>query len=305
MDQEHIKRILLQQAQIWKSAGISLAPRNSALDLPECHSSVEQHSPVEQVAVPSEVQPTPVSRNSPEISPSNALPMAKQSRKPVSSPESSTSVPTKNFSSDDPWPVEFSNVGVEEKSFQLQELAKKVAGCTLCAELSKARTQTVFGVGNPDARIAFFGEAPGADEDRQGEPFVGRAGKLLTQIIEACGLQREDVYILNTLKCRPPGNRNPSTQENENCRPYFERQLEIIQPEYIVCLGRFAINNLLDTSASISKLRQSFHPYRGSKVVVTYHPAYLLRNPSSKRDVWDDMKMMLTDMGLPIPGKTN
>lgn len=210
-------------------------------------------------------------------------------------------VPTLPSSADEPWPAAYAKLSAAKRQEELDALKATVAGCTLCAELAKTRTQTVFGVGSPKARIAFFGEAPGADEDRQGEPFVGRAGKLLTQIIEACTFQRGDVYILNTLKCRPPGNRNPTTEENENCRPYFERQLEIIQPEYIVCLGRFAITNLLQSTAPIGKLRGQFHPYRGSKVVVTYHPAYLLRNPSAKKDVWEDMKMMLKDMGITIP----
>jgi len=296
MDQEQFRRILLQQAQVWKSAGISVTPRQSALDLPsEAIAPAEEH-PDRPVTQTSPALPDSLVNKSPEDTS-----MAKRSRKTESTSTSSTPTPGRDFSCDDPWPAEFTSASSDEKLAQLQELASTVAGCTLCEELAKTRTQTVFGVGSADARIAFFGEAPGADEDRQGEPFVGRAGKLLTQIIEACGLQRDDVYILNTLKCRPPGNRNPTPTENENCRPYFERQLEIIQPEYIVCLGRFAITNLLETNASISKLRQSFHPYRGSKVVVTYHPAYLLRNPSAKRDVWDDMKMMLADMGLPIP----
>jgi DNA polymerase len=156
-------------------------------------------------------------------------------------------------------------------------------------------------VGNPDARVAFFGEAPGADEDAQGEPFVGRAGQLLTKIIEACGFKREDVYILNTLKCRPPGNRNPTPDEVKNCRPYFEKQLEIIAPEFIVCLGSIAATNLLDTKLSIGKLRGQIHDFRGIKVVATYHPAYLLRNPPAKKYVWEDMKMLLKAMGLPIP----
>lgn len=210
-------------------------------------------------------------------------------------------MPTLPSSSDEPWPAAYAKLSAAKRQAELDQLQATVAGCTLCAELARTRTQTVFGVGSSAARVAFFGEAPGADEDRLGEPFVGRAGKLLTQIIEACTFERSDVYILNTLKCRPPGNRNPTTEENENCRPYFERQLEIIQPEYIVCLGRFAITNLLQSTAPIGKLRGKFHPYRGSKVVVTYHPAYLLRNPSAKKDVWEDMKMMLQDMGITIP----
>jgi DNA polymerase len=162
----------------------------------------------------------------------------------------------------------------------------------------------VFGVGNPNARLLFFGEAPGADEDRLGEPFVGRAGQLLTKIIEACTLRREDVYIMNVLKCRPPGNRNPTSEEAANCRPFFERQLEIIQPEYIVCLGSIAATTLLDTNASIGRLRGQFHDYRGIPVLATYHPAYLLRNPSAKKLVWEDMKMLMKAMGLQLPTKS-
>ena len=180
-------------------------------------------------------------------------------------------------------------------------LAEEVAGCTQCHELATTRTQTVFGVGNPKPRLCFFGEAPGADEDKQGEPFVGRAGQLLNKIIEACGLKREDVYILNVLKCRPPGNRNPAADEVAHCRPFFERQFEILQPEFICCLGRPAMMSLLETTESVGRMRGRFHAYRGAKVLITYHPAYLLRNPPAKRDTWDDMKLLLAEMGLPIP----
>jgi uracil-DNA glycosylase family 4 len=179
----------------------------------------------------------------------------------------------------------------------------EVEKCTLCPVLARGRTQTVFGVGNVRPRIAFFGEAPGADEDRQGEPFVGKAGQLLTKIIEACSFRREDVYILNVLKCRPPDNRVPSDEETENCRPFFERQLEILQPEYIVCVGATPMRALLKTNVAVGKMRQKFHEWNNSKVVVTYHPAYLLRNPDAKKYVWDDMKMMLADMGIELPKK--
>ena len=189
----------------------------------------------------------------------------------------------------------------KKKIEELELLDSEVKSCTLCKELSSKRTQTVFGIGNPNSRVVFFGEAPGADEDAQGEPFVGRAGKLLTKIIEACGFARKDVYILNTLKCRPPGNRNPAPDEVSNCRPFFERQLEIIQPEFIVCLGSIAAMNVLETKLSIGKLRGEFHDYKGMKVLATYHPAYLLRNPPAKKYVWDDMKILLQAMGLPIP----
>jgi DNA polymerase len=150
------------------------------------------------------------------------------------------------------------------------------------------------------ARLVFMGEAPGADEDRQGEPFVGKAGQLLTDIItKGMKIRREDVYILNTIKCRPPNNRNPLPHEAANCREYLEQQLAIIQPEFICCLGAVAAQNLLGTSASIGQLRGRFHDFQGSRVLCTYHPAYVLRNPSAKRQVWDDIQMLMKAMGLP------
>ena len=182
----------------------------------------------------------------------------------------------------------------------LKVLSERVSQCTRCEELCTKRKQTVFGVGNPNARLCFFGEAPGADEDRLGEPFVGRAGQLLDRIIAACTLKREDVYILNTLKCRPPGNRNPADDEISNCWEYAEQQLEIIQPEVIVCLGSIAARTLLQTKQSIGRLRQQFHDYRGIPVAVTYHPAYLLRTPSAKRSVWDDMKKVMLELGVEL-----
>jgi uracil-DNA glycosylase family 4 len=182
----------------------------------------------------------------------------------------------------------------------LEILQTEVAACTLCHELATTRTQTVFGVGNPQARLCFLGEAPGADEDRQGEPFVGRGGQLLNKILEACRLEREEVYILNILKCRPPGNRNPTPGEADNCRQYLLRQLELIQPEFICCLGAVAAQNLLRTTDAIGKLRGKVHDYQGFKVVCTYHPAYLLRNPSAKKYTWDDMKMLMREMGTPV-----
>jgi len=190
----------------------------------------------------------------------------------------------------------------EDRAAALAEVQRRVAGCTLCSELAATRTQTVFGEGDPHARLAFLGEAPGADEDRTGRPFVGKAGQLLTRIILACGLKREDVYIFNTLKCRPPGNRNPLPGEAANCRPFLDRQLEIIRPEFICCLGAVAAQNLLVTDISIGRLRGKFHDFHGIKVVCTYHPAYLLRNPDAKRYTWDDMKMLMAEMGITIPG---
>jgi len=182
----------------------------------------------------------------------------------------------------------------------LAVLAEQVSGCTRCPELAAARTHAVFGVGRPDARICFFGEAPGADEDASGEPFVGRAGQLLTKIIEACRLRRDDVYILNVLKCRPPGNRTPLPDEVANCRGYFERQFELIAPEYICCLGTSAAQALLQTGEPIGRLRKRWFSYGAAKVICTYHPSYLLRNPAAKRDVWDDMRAMMADMGVEL-----
>jgi DNA polymerase len=178
---------------------------------------------------------------------------------------------------------------------------REVAACRLCGELADARTQTVFGVGNPKARLCFLGEAPGADEDRQGEPFVGRAGQLLTKIIEACTLKRSDVYILNVLKCRPPDNRTPLPQEVANCRGFLDRQLALIKPQFLCCLGAVAAQTFLETQKPIGKLRGQVIDYRGMRVVCTYHPAYLLRNPAAKKDCWDDMKLLMQAMDIPLP----
>lgn len=182
----------------------------------------------------------------------------------------------------------------------LQVLSEAVADCRKCDELVANRTQTVFGVGDPNARLCFLGEAPGADEDIQGEPFVGEAGKLLNRIIEACKMKREDVYILNTIKCRPPNNRNPHESECDQCQPFLQRQLELIQPEFICCLGGVAAKHLLNTSAGVGQLRGKIHNYQGINVVVTYHPAYLLRAPEQKGKVWADMKFLMKEMGQPL-----
>lgn len=190
-----------------------------------------------------------------------------------------------------------------QRSAALEVLRTEVAACKACKELACTRTQTVFGVGAIRPRVMFFGEAPGADEDKQGEPFVGRAGQLLTDIIKACTWKREEVYIFNVLKCRPPDNRTPEDDEIAKCRPFFERQIEIIRPEFIVCVGAVPTQALLETTASVGKMRSKFHNYRGIKVLCTYHPAYLLRNPDAKRHVWDDMKLLLAEMGIELPKK--
>jgi uracil-DNA glycosylase len=169
--------------------------------------------------------------------------------------------------------------------------------CSRCKLHTLGRKQIVFGVGNPNADLMFVGEAPGADEDIQGEPFVGRAGQLLTKIIEAIGLRREDVYIANVIKCRPPQNRNPEPDEVEQCEPFLFRQIDVIKPKVIVALGKFAAQCLLKTTDPITRIRGREYRYRDAILMPTYHPAYLLRNPSSKREVWEDMKRVRELLG--------
>ena len=190
-----------------------------------------------------------------------------------------------------------------DRGSRLSLIQQEVAACQLCSALASRRTNTVFGAGPADARLCFLGEAPGADEDASGMPFVGRAGQLLTKIIEACQLSRDEVYILNVLKCRPPDNRPPQTEEVANCRGYFERQLATIAPEFICCLGTSAAQALLQTDQPIGKLRGQWFTHGTAAVICTYHPSYLLRNPSAKRHVWDDMKLLMARMGIEVsPG---
>lgn len=193
----------------------------------------------------------------------------------------------------------------------LAPLREQVSGCLKCPHLASTRTQTVFGVGNPDADLMFIGEAPGADEDARGEPFVGRAGQLLTRIIETMGFARADVYIANILKCRPDtpgassGNRAPTPVEMQTCRPYLMKQIEIIQPKVIVALGAVAVEGLLGTRGAMRELRGRWHSFNGTPLMITYHPAYLLRNqsPSEKRKVWEDMLQVMERLGQPITEK--
>lgn len=191
-----------------------------------------------------------------------------------------------------------------ERQAELEIVAAKVAKCKKCPELASTRTQTVFGVGNPRAKIMFIGEAPGADEDKQGEPFVGRAGKLLDKIIEACQMKRSDIYIANILRCRPPGNRNPTDEEATNCRGFLDAQIEIVDPDYIVCWGSVAAKNLLHSELPIGKMRGQFYEYGRARVVCTYHPSYLLRNPSAKKNVWEDMIYLFEDMGINLKAQS-
>jgi uracil-DNA glycosylase len=187
------------------------------------------------------------------------------------------------------------------KKMSLDEISDEIGECTRC-RLHKGRTNIVFGEGNSHARLVFVGEGPGRDEDEQGKPFVGRAGKLLTKIIKAMGLQRTDVYICNVVKCRPPENRNPEADEMATCGQFLFKQLASINPEVIVCLGSIAANYLLNSKASLGSMRGKFHNYENTKLMVTYHPAALLRNPNFKKPLWEDMKLVLKELKLPVPG---
>lgn len=186
---------------------------------------------------------------------------------------------------------------VKNKTKTLENLRNEIGDCTRC-RLHKERTNIVFGVGNSEADLMFVGEGPGRDEDLQGEPFVGRAGKLLTKMIEAMTLKRDDIYIANVVKCRPPQNRNPEDDEIVTCQPFLKKQIDIIQPKVIVTLGKFAGQTLLQTETPISKLRGDFHQYGQTQVMPTYHPAFLLRNPKMKRFVWEDLQKVMEVLGL-------
>jgi DNA polymerase len=204
----------------------------------------------------------------------------------------------------------FPTIGANKQD-RIEQLRAAVAPCAKCPQLARTRTQTVFGVGNIDARIMFVGEAPGADEDRQGEPFVGLAGQLLTKIIVAMGLTRADVFIANVLKCRPDmppgstGNRRPSPTEMQTCLPYLRAQIEVIQPAVLVALGAVAMEGLLGSVEPMSRLRGRWHEFQSIPLMATYHPAYLLRNQSltEKRKVWEDMLLVMERVGLPITEK--
>jgi DNA polymerase len=189
------------------------------------------------------------------------------------------------------------------KDDTLLKIREDIGDCTRC-KLHKGRNKIVFGDGNPKAELVFIGEGPGADEDAQGLPFVGRAGKLLTQMIEAMGLQRRDVYICNVVKCRPPENRAPEPDEVATCSPYLLRQIDVIKPKVIVCLGAVAAKTLLETTRGISQFRGQWLEWRGHKLMATYHPAYLLRNPNAKGEVWKDLQKVMAELGLQPPKKS-
>jgi uracil-DNA glycosylase len=192
---------------------------------------------------------------------------------------------------------------VSDPAKALRLIREDLGDCTRCRLHQQGRKQIVFGVGDPHAELMFIGEAPGADEDQQGEPFVGRAGQLLTNMIKAMGLQREQVYIANIIKCRPPGNRTPERDECETCSPFLMRQIAAIQPKVIVALGAVAAKTLLAVNAPMSEFRGHWYDFRGTKLAVTYHPAFLLRDPRQKKETWKDLQMVMKELGLAVPSK--
>jgi len=184
----------------------------------------------------------------------------------------------------------------------LAGIRQELGECTRCKLHALGRTQIVFGVGSPNAELMFVGEAPGADEDIQGEPFVGRAGQLLTKMIEAMGFKRDEVYIANVLKCRPPGNRNPEPDEIATCEPFLFQQLASVEPKVVIALGAFAARTLLKTDTPISRLRGRVFDFRGAKLIPTFHPSFLLRSPGYKREAWEDLKLALSLLGRTAAG---
>jgi DNA polymerase len=226
--------------------------------------------------------------------------LPKSAPKPKLEPEK-TSTPLRDVLPPPTGPSLFEVVD-KVKDDTLLKIREDIGDCTRC-KLHKGRHKIVFGDGNPKAELVFIGEGPGADEDMQGLPFVGRAGKLLTQMIEAMGLQRKDVYICNVVKCRPPENRAPEPDEVSTCSPYLLRQIDVIQPKVIVCLGAVAAKTLLETTRGISQFRGEWLQWRGRRLMATYHPAYLLRNPNAKGEVWKDLQKVMAELGLQVPKK--
>lgn len=287
----------------WKLASLQYLEHLSKLgirNLPKPHANLQEIL-VDWIAPASQTPASGVSAKEAQQAQVAVTPRTASPQKPPTSPAVlQTPVPTvpKKPSGppvESPWSTPAKNP--QERTAALAELKLKVEGCKECHELACNRRQTVFGVGPVATRFVMVGEAPGAEEDRLGEPFVGPAGQLLDKILVATGIPRDQVYILNTVKCRPPNNRVPSEVELENCSPFFEAQLEILQPDYIICWGATAVRAILGTSEPVGRLRGRFHWYKKAKVVVTYHPSYLLRAPEAKKLTWEDMKMLMRELG--------
>ena len=267
------------------SSGTSIASSRTQLQAPEPKQPTTQvpKQPAQaQAQAPAQAQvsaPAPVQVAAPSAMEPAARSVAKPSWPPVESP---WMTPTRS---------------AQDRSEALGQLKLQVEACRLCKDIVCHRRQTVFGVGPVTTRFVMIGDAPGPEEDRLGEPVVGSSGDLFDKILRATGIPRDQVYILNTLKCRPPNNRVPSDMELDNCRPYIEAQLEILQPEYIICWGATAVRAVLQTTESIGRLRGRFHCYKKAKVLVTYHPTYLERAPEAKKLTWQDMQMLMRELG--------
>jgi DNA polymerase len=226
--------------------------------------------------------------------------------RPAGAPEVSIQMPTEKEESPRELVVlqeELTGASAEDRAAALRAIRKEIGDCTRC-KLHRGRKNLVFGVGNPHAELMFVGEGPGADEDEQGEPFVGRAGQLLNNMIAAMGLRREDVYIANIVKCRPPNNRQPERDECDTCSPFLLQQIAVVKPKLIVALGATAAKTLLSMNDSMANLRGRFYDFRGTKLLVTYHPAFLLRDPRQKKETWKDLQLAMQHLGLPIPEKS-
>jgi DNA polymerase len=238
-------------------------------------------------------------------------PVSVQSAESADEPQTPGPMPTRTRTSsaapavdDDLYTAPKPESDVSDPARALRLIREDLGDCTRCPLHKQGRKQIVFGVGNPCAELMFIGEAPGADEDQQGEPFVGRAGQLLNNMIKAMGIRREDVYIANIIKCRPPGNRTPEREECETCSPFLMRQIAVIQPKVIVALGAVAAKTLLAINAPMAELRGHWYDFRGTKLAVTYHPAFLLRDPRQKKEAWKDLQMVMKELGLRAPAKT-
>lgn len=313
-DRQSIQLAIQQTLENYQRCGLSWIPNSDTLpdDWTEALTALERRSATGDVTT----QPS-----SPAIPATGAQTSTGSTRpspaSPLTAPQSSTTPPSPtsvaashvpaapsvqpSTAGSGQWDTEELDDTARRNLFQI--LDQDIRGCQKCSEICSRRQQTVFGVGPIRPTVCFMGEAPGADEDKQGEPFVGRAGQLLTRIISAMQLRREDVYILNALKCRPPGNRTPLPNEINNCQPFVETQLETLRPKYIVCLGSVAVRSLLKRDTPVGQLRGKFFDYRGAKVIVTYHPSYLLRNEDAKRLVWEDMQILMRELGIEVPKK--
>jgi uracil-DNA glycosylase len=292
-ERRHLIRQVRQRLEALRRAGVSDFPRTSFRGVAPV---APPEAPAPRIPTPEPVVPTP----EPVIAPPPPRPAPAM-------PRPAAVIPPPSIGSLFEEPAfETPPVPAEERPAVLAAAAAEVAQCTRCPHLAKTRTQTVFGCGSPTARLMFIGEAPGADEDRIGQPFVGKAGQLLTDMItKGMGLRREDVYIANILKCRPPDNRTPTMEEAANCSSYLEHQIAVVRPEFLCLLGKTAAIGVLgvDPVTTMGRLRGRWHRHRGIRTLVTYHPSYLLRNPPSKKDAWEDLQLLMKEMGLARPGR--